>query len=204
VALSNLLGDKPGKRKDREGERAKVTSFPAEITSKVHRERVYRLLPSSPTKWRHIAPYVTSSSTCARARGPKRTSSAARVEADRVSQIAESAIEQCPRRSAGRPNRHRRRITMRNRQPRQPLPAGLAREIREPSNTTRDAIVRARVRKDRLSHAPSPLHLPHLPYALLPMYVRTYVHGEFIVDNRAAPAGNNKAISGMEEILPAY
>jgi len=27
---------------------------------------------------------------------------------------------------------------------------------------------------------------------------------EFIVDNRGVPAGNNKAISGMEEILPAY
>jgi len=67
----------------------------------------------------------------------------------------------CARAETNVIGRARRRITMRNRQPRQPLPAGLAREIREPANTTRDAIVRARVRKDRLSHAPSPLHPPH-------------------------------------------
>lgn len=31
-----------------------------------------------------------------------------------------------------------------------------------------------------------------------------FLYVEFIVDNRGVPAGNNKAISGMEEILPAY
>jgi len=52
-AISRERGNGTSRERERERERVKVTSFPAEITSKVYRERVYRLLPSPTTMETH-------------------------------------------------------------------------------------------------------------------------------------------------------